>query len=219
MRFLLVLTATLFSAVSPIQTNRQDPPDLIVVKFSCGQSDSGGHMIRSVQEPDPPKNEPIRIQQTTRNEPQEVINRRDLSERRAELRAAEINATLSKQTSTTLYFYRLEIRNTSEKTVKSFAWSYQPSDALDPSDRQFFCVVKAKPSEAKTFELYSPLAPSRVVDAAKANSKSTIDDKGKVMINQVEYADGSIWKRPQWNPKTFATDDREKVASGKCIGL
>src|SRR5947199_358824 len=131
MRFLLVLTATLFSAVSPIQTNRQDPPDLIVVKFSCGQSDSGGHMIRSVQEP-------------------------------------------------------------------------------DPSDRQFFCVVKAKPSEAKTFELYSPLAPSRVVDAAKANSKSTIDDKGKVMINQVEYADGSMWKRPQWNPKTFATDDREK---------
>ena len=131
MRFLLVLTATLFSAVSPIQTNRQDPPDLIVVKFSCGQNDSGGHMIRSVQEPDPPKNEPIRIQQTTKNEPQEVINRRDLSERSAELRAAEINATLSKQTSATVYFYRLEIRNTSERTVKSTF--HRSADAFSPS--------------------------------------------------------------------------------------
>ena len=219
MKFLLVLTATLFSALSPIQTNRQDPPDLIVIKFSCGQNDSGGHMIRSVQEPDPPKNEPIRIQQTTKNEPQEVINRRDLSERRAELRAAEINATLSKQTSATVYFYRLEIRNTSEKTVKSFAWSYQPGDAPDPSDRQFFCAVKAKPAESKAFDLYSPLAPTRVVDATSANSKSVTDQKGKVMINQIQYADGSVWKRPQWNPMTFATEDREKVAAGKCIGL
>src|ERR1043166_1799160 len=219
MKFLLALSATLLVVLDPIQSPKQEAPDLLVVRFSCGQNDSGGHMIRSVQEPDPPKNEPIRIQQTTRNEPQEVINRRDLQERRVELRTAEINAALSKNTSAAVYFYRLEIQNTSAKIVKSFAWSYQPGELPDPSDRQFFCMVKAKAGETKTCELYSPLPPTRVVEAGKSGSKSIKDDKVRVMINQIEYADGSEWKRPQWNAKTFAGDDREKVASGKCIGL
>ena len=219
MKLLLVLAATLVAAMPPIQTVIPQAPEMIVLKFSCGKQESGGHMIRSVQEPDPPMNEPIHIDMSKKEEPQEIKNRRDLAERRADMRAAEINAALSNQKSRTVYFYHLEVRNTSTKVVKSFAWAYQPGDSPDPSDRQFFCLVKAKPSESKEFDLFTPLAPSRVVDASKAGDKPKENSIGSVVINKIEYMDGSVWKRPGWNPATFTADATGKVATGKCIGL
>lgn len=219
MKLSLVIALVGLALMAQAQTGMQGTSDLVVMKFSCGRYEARSHMIRSVQEPDPPRNEPIRIEQTRTNEPQEIKNRRDMQERRADMRAAEINAARSGQPQSRLYFYRLEVKNAGTKAVKNFAWAYQPAESPDPSDRQFFCVVKAKPNESKAFELFSPLAPSRVVDASKAGDKPEKDSKGKVIINKVEYVDGSVWQRPGWNPATFSADAIEKVASGKCIGL
>src|SRR5258708_37326383 len=111
---LLPLFALLLLAFMPgPQTNTTGDPELVVIKFSSGKHRERIGMIRSVQDPDPPKNEPIRINQTAKNEPQEIINRRDMQERREGLRSAEINAGLSTQQGSPVYFYRLEIRNTS----------------------------------------------------------------------------------------------------------
>jgi hypothetical protein len=219
MKVLLAIAVGVLIFTVQAQTGIQGPAELLVLKFSCGRYEARSRVIRSVQDPDPPMNEPIRINQVARNEPQEVINRRDLQERRAEMKAAEINAARSGQAQSTLYFYRLEIKNASTKAVKNFAWAYQPGESPDPSDRQFFCVVKAKSNESKTFELFSPLGPSRVIDASKAGDKSEKDSRDKVIINRIEYVDGSVWQRPLWNPATFSGDATTKVASGKCIGL
>ncbi len=216
MRILLVFASIL--ALLPVQNLKSDP-DLIVVKFNYGKQQTGDRMIRSVQEPDPPMNEPIRLDLPKKDEPQEIKNRRDMQERRAEMQAVEINAARSSQKGATIYFYHLEVKNTSNKVVKGFAWEYQPGELPDPSDRQFFCVVKAKPSESKTFDLFTPLAPSRVVNVSDAADKSDNKVTGSIVINKVEYTDGSVWKRPAWNPKTFAPENTEKVAVGKCIGL
>jgi hypothetical protein len=218
MKLLLALSATLFTIGFPLQNGPKSPPDLMVVKFTCARYERG-HMIRSVQEPDANMNEPIRINQMIKNEPQEVINRRDMQERRAELRAAEINAELSKQKGSTLYHYRLEVQNTNAQIIKGFAWSYQPGEVPDPADRHFFCAIDAKPRESKIIDLYSPLAPIRLLDASKAGEKPEKDEKVNVMINLIEYADGSVWKRPAWNAATFSKESKEKVAHGKCIGL
>lgn len=219
MKLSLALALVMLAVLSQAQTPVPEASELVVVKFSCGRYETGGGMIRSVQEPDPPMNEPISINQTRNNEPQEVKNRRDMAERRAELRTTEINASLSsKAGKSRLYFYRLQVKNASAKTIKSFAWVYRPSTEPDPFDRQFYCVVKAKPNESKDFDLYSPLAPSSVVDAARAGEKPK-SSEGKVIINQIEYLDGSVWKRKGWNPKTFSAEDVQKVAPGKCIGI
>lgn len=219
MKTFLVLALVALGVTLQEKPGAQSDPRLSVVKFSCGVYEVRNSMIRSVQDSDPPNNEPIRITQTARNEPQEVINRRDMQERRAELRTAEINASLSTQRGSTLYFYRIEIKNTNEKVIKSFAWEYQPVDPADPSNRQFYCAVKAKPNENKQFELISPLAPTRIVDASKAGEKPDKGSKEKVVINRVEFFDGSIWQRPGWNPKTFSTEFASQVQIGKCIGL
>jgi hypothetical protein len=214
---LIALVGLVLGGQSPTET--QKASDLVVLKFSCGRYEATGHMVRSVQEPDPPMNEPIRIEQVVKNEPQEVINRRELQERREQMKAVEINASRSAQPQSKLYFYRLDVRNAGAKVMKNFAWAYQPDETPDPSDRQFFCVVRAKPNESKGLQLFSPLAPSRIVDAAKAGDKSEKNAKAKVVINQIKYVDGSVWQRPGWNPKTFSVESMEKVANGKCIGL
>jgi hypothetical protein len=212
----LIIAAILGAAFLPVQENVSNP-GLVVLKFTYGTQDTGDHMIRPVTDPDPPMNEPIRVNLSKKDEPQEVKNRRDMQERRAEMQATEINAALSKHKSTTVYFYHLEIKNSSDKIVKNFAWSYQPGEGPDPSDRQFFCVVNAKPSANKNFDLFTPLSPSRIIDARRKGQEK--DERARVMINQIEYADGTVWKRQAWNPKTFSREDTEKVGVGKCIGL
>lgn len=222
MKLSLAFALVMLAGMSQAQIGTQERSDLVVLKFSCRKYETGGRMIRSVQEPDPPMNEPISINPAPRsNEPQELKNRRDMQERRADMRAAEINASLSKQpvSGSKLYVYRLQVKNASTKLVKSFAWEYQPSSEPDPLDRQFFCSIKTKPNESKELELFSPLAPSRVVDASKAGDKSAKSSDAKVIINKIEYMDGTVWQRPGWNPKTFPDDAVQKVASGKCIGL
>jgi hypothetical protein len=219
MKLILAFTLITLAVLSQAQTGAQKDSDLLVVKFSCGKYETGSHMIRSVQEPDPPMNEPITITQVKRDEPQELKNRRDLLERRNDMRTAEINARLSTKRGERLYFYRLQVRNASEKVVKSFAWEYQPTETRDPFDRQFYCAIKAKPNESRELELFSPLAPSWVVNADKAGDKIGKGSQANVIINQIEYLDGSVWQRKGWNAKTFPAESIQKVESGKCIGL
>lgn len=217
MKFSLAFALIISTVLTQAQTATQDHSDLIVLKCSCGDYRTGGGMIRS--DADPPNNGPIRINQTVRNEPQEIRNRRDILERRAEMAAVERDAALSRISSSKIYFYRLRVKNASTKVVKSFAWECQPFSEPDPLDRQFFCKVKAKPNESKEIELFSPLAPSRVIDASKAGDNSGKSPDAKVVINRIEYIDGTVWQRPGWNPKTFLDDAVQRVAVGKCIGL
>src|SRR2546423_3020653 len=90
MRILLVLASIIMVAMAPAQTLNSDP-DLLVVKFNSGKQETGGHMIRSVGEPDPPMNEPIRLDLPKKDELQEIKNRRDMQERSSEMRTKEIN--------------------------------------------------------------------------------------------------------------------------------
>lgn len=218
MKLLLAFALVVLAVMSQAQTSTRDS-DLIVLKFSCGTYEVGSGVIRSVQEPDPPKNEPITINKTVKNEPQEIQNRRDMQERRDDMRAAEINAALSSKPNSKTYFYRLQVKNAGMKVVKSFAWEYQPATEPSPLDRQFFCSIKTNPNESKQIELFSPLAPSHVVDASKAGDKSGKSSSTKAIINRIEYTDGSFWLRPSWNPNTFQAADVQKIAPGKCIGL
>lgn len=218
MKSFFIITLITLAALAQTQTS-PTASDLIVVKFSCGLQQNRSSMIRSVQDPGPSMNEPMRINPQSRNEPQEVKNRRDMQERRADLRAAEMNASISNQPQTKIYTYRLRVKNTGTKQIKRFAWEYHPANSADPIDRQFLCAIGSKPNESKDLELFSPLAPSRVVDAANAGDKSTQNSDGKVLINKIEYADGSIWLRPGWNTKIFSEEAANKVEKGKCIGL
>ena len=217
MKFLMLSSLSLLLIATQPQTSPQSS-DLAVLKFSCGEYQRRSSMVRSVHETDESGNEPIRINQQRRNEPQEVLNRRDMAERRAELRTAEVNAALSTQKTAKLYFYHLEVKNNGSRAIKSFAWEYESNGVPDPSDRHFFCVVNAKPNQKRQFDLYTSLAPSRVVDVTTASEKPG-NSKGVVVINKIEYVDGTTWLRPGWNAATFSAEATQNVEAGRCVGL
>jgi len=99
------------------------------------------------------------------------------------------------------FAYQAKIQNAGAKAIEIVFWEYQ---FVDPSTRaltrrQFLCGVKIKPDKEKELQASSLLGPSDVISAASLGDKPENLFQEKVVINRVEYADGSIWQRRDWN--------------------
>lgn len=212
MKVLLLTTLILLVSFQQTPTVDREEADLVVLKFSWSKFRPNNDLIHSVQDPGPSMNEPIRVnQQTPRNEPQEVRNRRDMQERRADMINAERNATQSSERKPDQYVLRLEVKNVGANTIKSMVWEYQPTaQTANYELRQYLCTMKAKPNESKTFQLISPSSPVKVVSADKK------EQEGKVVINKIVYADGSVWKRKGWSI-LIPPETTDQLENGKCL--
>jgi hypothetical protein len=212
MKHLILTTLILLFPLqqTPTVVEREDA-DLQVVKFTWTRFRQNGDLIHGVQDPGPPMNEPISIKPPERkNEPAEIKNRRDMQERRAEMNAAQQNASQSAERRHEQYVLRLEVKNTGTNTIKSMVWEYQPAaETADYDLRQYVCMMKAKPKESKTFELISPSSPLKVVSADKKG-------EGKVVINRIEYTDGSVWKRKGWSI-IIPPEQMSQMKNGECF--
>src|SRR3989442_5840819 len=99
------------------------------------------------------------------------------------------------------FAYLVRLRNASAKTVEILFWEYQFTDPSNPSNvtrRQFLCGVNIKPSKEKEVQAFSLSGPTDVVSVGTLANNSG-DYQGRVLINRVEYADGSILQRRDWN--------------------
>ena len=115
------------------------------------------------------------------------------------------------------YVYRVKVKNTTPKKIKSIVWEYQLRDSSGTeilSQRFFVCAMTIKSGSVKLLAAGTPSPPSRVVSA------DTSDDKPqthKVVINHVEYVDGSKWMRDGWKPQDLIRPDTGKdLRDGQC---
>ena len=99
------------------------------------------------------------------------------------------------------FLYETRIRNVSTKPIEIVFWEYQFIDQSNTvvTRHQFLCGVKVKPTKEKDLSVFSLLRPRDVVNVASASDKTTNDVRERVLLNRVEYADGSIWQRRDWN--------------------
>lgn len=207
--FLIILV--LIVPVQQMPTVDREEADLAVVKFSWSRYRQNSDLIHGADDPGPSMNEPVSVKQPERkNEPAEIKSRRDVQERRADLMNAEQNAkTLPPQRD--YYMLRLELKNVGQNITKSIVWEFQPTvQTADVEAKQYVCKMKAKPNESKVFELMSPVAPVKVVSVDKKAQE------GKVVINRIEYADGSVWKRKGWSV-LIPAEMTDQMANGKCV--
>jgi hypothetical protein len=94
------------------------------------------------------------------------------------------------------------VRNTSAKVIEVLFWEYQFIESSNPANvtrRQFLCGLKIKPDKEKEVESFSVSGPGGTVSAESLGNKSENLYQEKVLINRVEYADGSIWQRKGWS--------------------
>lgn len=215
MRSLLLAALLVFTPLLQQTIVDREEPDLVVLKFSWNKFRENSGLIQSAADPGPAMNEPISIARApARNEPNELKNRRDMQERRAQMILSEKSAAQSSAPKQDQYFLRLEVKNTGMNVIKSMIWEYQPAgEPVDYELRQYLCTMKAKPKESKKFELVSPSAPVKVV---QTDDKTGEVKEGAVVINRIEYADGSIWKRKGWS-MLIPAELTENMGNGKCV--
>lgn len=100
------------------------------------------------------------------------------------------------------YAYRAKVHNATAKLIEFIFWEYQFKDAPDSkavTRRQFLCVVSIKPEKDKELQAFSVSGPHAVISVDALASKSATPGEEKVVINRVEFADGTIWQRKDWN--------------------
>ena len=100
------------------------------------------------------------------------------------------------------FAYQVKVQNASTKVIEILFWEYQFIDTSKPATvtrRQFLCGVNIKPDKGKELQAFSVSGPSEVVSVGSLADKSGNSFQEKVVINRVEYTDGSIWQRKDWN--------------------
>jgi hypothetical protein len=100
------------------------------------------------------------------------------------------------------YDYRVKVQNATRKAVDIIFWEYQFEEAANPSNltrRQFLCGAQIKGGKEKELQAFGGSGPAGVVSAESLANKAANPFAERVVINRVEYADGTIWQRKGWN--------------------
>jgi hypothetical protein len=123
------------------------------------------------------------------------------------------------------YAYRIKVQNPGPKVVEAVFWEYRFHDPTSNPDqvarRQFLCAVNIGAGKGKELEGFSLSGPSDVVNVQTLNSATPF--KEEVLINRVEYTDGSMVQRKTWNlaevKASYERALREPWLPGMCKAL
>jgi hypothetical protein len=122
--------------------------------------------------------------------------------RSAALEKSVQEARSPKSTPVDGFLYQVKLRNANTKAIEVLFWEYQFVERSNPSNvvsRQFLCGVNIKPDKEKELKVFSTHSPSNLISVGSLTDKSGNLFEEKVLINRVEYTDGSIWQRKEWN--------------------
>jgi len=99
------------------------------------------------------------------------------------------------------YSYKIKVQNPTSQAVDILFWEYQFIDRSDPQNvtrRQFLCVANLKAGQQKEIQALSLNGPTDVVNIESLSNNAANPFGEKVVINRIEYGDGSIWQRKDW---------------------
>lgn len=124
------------------------------------------------------------------------------------------------------FAYRVKVQNQSKNVVEIVFWEYRFQDPAQPdlvARRQFLCGVNIAGGKGKELEGFSLSGPSDVINVNTLADNAANPFKEDVLINRVEYSDGSIWQRKGWSlaevKGSYERVLREQWVPGTCKGL
>ncbi len=205
MKALFILSLFLLPAF-PLQTPDPNQSSLAVLAFKYQKS------RQAIEDQTPADNTPARgMIPENRNYPRNArvnlpVGARDPNEDTIDGRSAAIEkivqeARRPQNKPVDGFSFLVKLQNQSTRVVEIVFWEYQFIDAINPANsarRQFLCGVNIKPDKAKELHAFGLSGPSEVVSVGTLANKANAFQE-KVVVNRVEYADGSIWQRKDWN--------------------
>jgi hypothetical protein len=124
------------------------------------------------------------------------------------------------------YLYRTKVQNAGNQVIDIVFWEYQFAEQTNPENtnrHQFLCGVSIRPGKDKELEGFSATPPNNVVNVDTLSNKERNPFIEKVVINRVEYSDGTIWQRKDWSLKevkgTYERALNEPWIPGMCKRL
>ena len=223
---LSLLLSLLVPFQGPIVSSDASPLDVANFKWSRAR--------RNVEAPPVEGNSPARAmipqnrnfaRNSRINDPQGVRdpNQDTLDGRSAAMEKSVAESRAPKSQPMDGFAYRIKVQNPASKVVEIVFWEYQFHDPANPglvARRQFLCGVNIPAGKGKELEGFSLSGPSDVVNVKTLDSGGF---KENVLINRVEYSDGSIWQRKAWNlaevKGSYERVLREPWLPGMCKGL
>ena len=223
----LLLLSLLLSLLIPFQSNEGSPLTVTQFKWSRAR--------RTIQAPVAEGNSPQRamIPQNRNFARNQRINdpagARDPNDDTLDGRSAAIEKSVAqsrapKSDSVDGYLYKIKVQNPGPKVVEAVFWEYRFHDPANPdlvARRQFLCAVNIGAEKSKELEGFSLSGPNDVVDVKTLNSGTPF--KEEVLINRVEYTDGSLMQRKSWNlaevQSSYERALRESWLPGMCKAL
>ena len=100
------------------------------------------------------------------------------------------------------FAYLVKFQNAGTKLIQKVFWEYQFTESANPKNvthRRFRCNVKMKPEQSKDLQVFSLGGPSDVISVKSLAKGSGNQFQETVVIDRVEYADGSFWQRKDWD--------------------
>ena len=99
------------------------------------------------------------------------------------------------------FVYVVKFKSASEKPIARIFWEYQFKETANPANvtrRRFLCNVKIKPEQVRELEIFCLGGPSDVISVKSLAKGSGNQFQEAVVIDRVEYADGSFWQLKDW---------------------
>ena len=100
------------------------------------------------------------------------------------------------------FAYQVKIQNVGTKAIQNIFWEYRFRELAKPNNvarRQFLCSVQIKPEKQRDLQAFSLGGPSDVVNVNTLAKDPSKQFEEAVLINRVEFTDGTFWQRNDWN--------------------
>ena len=115
------------------------------------------------------------------------------------------------------YTYLLKIQNVSAKVIENVIWEYRFLPVGSDSNvtrRTFMCGGQIKPERQKEMNIFSLVGPSEVVNVKSLEKDSSTKYRAAVVINRVDYSDGTFWQRSGWDLNSYKVQPDLKTRYG-----
>ena len=99
----------------------------------------------------------------------------------------------------TVYVYSMRLRNNGERTIRSIVWEYifiDPQTLDEVGHHRSAAKVKIGSGKTENLVERSDAPPIGVVDITKAGKDARNRYTERIVIQRIEYADGTFWQRP-----------------------
>jgi uncharacterized cupredoxin-like copper-binding protein len=130
-------------------------------------------------------------------------NQLDLNKAERETRAdaANVEAVRKEKQKPARYvfMYKVSLRNDAAKAIRAIDWDYVFFEKGTPREvgrLQFTSEQKIAPGKSKELTVVARQPPAQTVSVQVLNEKERDALDERIDIVRVEYADGSVWKRP-----------------------